>query len=247
MFGSPGGLHDADSSLPAGEGGGIISMVAPFIEVNGDIIVDGTSPSHSSSGGGSGGSIFMTADVFRGHGTLSANGGASSSQQTDFPGGGGGGGRVAVHFNEMKFAGEISCHGGESLSEAGGPGTVLLYDTDNGTFSLYVDNDHTGKPTLDTDVDYLPGSRTSSSSRAWLLPAIDGRVFNFEKLSLAGDSHLAIDHDSDFVTVDVKHSQGDQTGLFHVGPYQVFTSHLIYSTLEEHFNSSLGWFIFLLM
>lgn len=223
-FGSPGGRDDDDHSLPVGKGGGIVAMSAPAIEINGALLVDGTSPSHASIGGGSGGSILLSADVFRGHGKLSANGGAASTQQTNYPGGGGGAGRIALHYGQKTFAGEVSCHGGNSLYEAGGPGTVVLHDTGNDTVSLSVDNNNAKNPTVDTIVNYLPGIPGSQSSGvAWILPEVDGREFQFEVLSLSGGSHLAVvlESDSDSATLDVKHSKGDQTGTFHVGPHQV--------------------------
>ncbi|PIK33354.1 hypothetical protein BSL78_29827 [Apostichopus japonicus] len=65
-------------------------------------------------------------------------------------------------------------------------------------------------------------SCSQSSGVAWILPEVDGREFQFEVLSLSGGSHLAVvlESDSDSATLDVKHSKGDQTGTFHVGPHQ---------------------------
>ena len=59
-------------------------------------------------GGGSGGSIWITCEEFRGHGSITADGGHGQTL-----GGGGAGGRMSIQcFNIHKMNVSLSAHGG---------------------------------------------------------------------------------------------------------------------------------------
>ena len=118
-------------------GGGAIQMtVAGTLSVSGKIVADGASAAvGSSTGGGSGGSVWLTVGTLVGNGLISANGGGADT----LAGGGGGGGRIAVYFNTNQFTGSMVAHGAAGAN-AGGPGTTYVF-TNGSTFGqLTVDN-----------------------------------------------------------------------------------------------------------
>jgi len=106
-------------------GGGALRIgVAGLLVVDGQITADGTRGVNLSSGGGSGGSIWLSVYGLAGSGLISANGGAG-----DLPnGGGGGGGRIAVVYSSVRltnrFNGTLTAYGGQG-AVAGGAGTVF--------------------------------------------------------------------------------------------------------------------------
>lgn len=76
------------------------------MSANGD---DGT----GDCGGGSGGSIYIKTDYFKGAGAMTARGGTGSGN-----GGGGGGGRISIHHRvSSDFSGDIVADGGHVSSE----------------------------------------------------------------------------------------------------------------------------------
>ena len=103
-----------------GAGGGAVQISAggTFI-VNGTISADGANGTNSRSGGGSGGSIWITAQLVSGSGAISAQGGAGEPTH----GGGGGGGRIAIQSDVNSFAGSLAAYGGAGAM-TGGAGTV---------------------------------------------------------------------------------------------------------------------------
>ena len=143
-----------------GRGGGALTVTATeSLRIDGTILMDGTQgweatnqPNDYASGGGSGGSIWITTSSFAGTGTIQANGGLASKgrpssegtnpeQDVNYHGGGGGGGRIAVHCVSGGFTGVFSSKGGtlsrlfnlDSMADkikapmykvVGGPGTV---------------------------------------------------------------------------------------------------------------------------
>ena len=131
-FGSP-SLETGKDSF----GGGVVQMtVAGTLSLSGKILADGASAvGGSTTGGGSGGSIWLTVGTLAGSGLVSANGGGADA----FVGGGGGGGRIAVYFNTNQFTGNMVAHGGLGAN-AGGPGTIYVL-TNGSTFGqLTIDN-----------------------------------------------------------------------------------------------------------
>lgn len=127
QLGSPGG-GSATVAFSAANGGGAINLsVAGTLSLAGNIAADGQSGRVPTGGGGSGGSVWLTAGVLSGNGSISANGGAVDPLGG---GGGGGGGRIAVYLITNLFTGTITAHGGTGAN-AGGPGTVYIFDRTN--------------------------------------------------------------------------------------------------------------------
>src|SRR5207245_1030579 len=86
-------------------------------------------------GGGSGGSLWLTAGRLLGAGTISANGGSGGLPV----GGGGGGGRIALYSNTNLFAGNISARGGVGANY-GGAGTIYISSNNTSAAQVIVDN-----------------------------------------------------------------------------------------------------------
>jgi hypothetical protein len=115
-------------------GGVVILTVGGALANNGTIAANGEGMATlDTTGGGSGGSVNITAGTLVGSGVVSANGGEGESGNA---GGGGGGGRVSVHLSQggATFAAfavaNITAFGGVSGTSAGGDpsaaGTVYL-------------------------------------------------------------------------------------------------------------------------
>jgi hypothetical protein len=117
-----GGSSRGDAVSPGGNGGGRITLViAGGITNDGRIVADGQAGSGFSSGGGSGGSIKLSAESLSGDGTIEADGGGNEV--------GGGGGRIAIYVNTLSFAtNRVTAAGGAGFGggRAGSVGTVYF-------------------------------------------------------------------------------------------------------------------------
>ncbi len=126
-FGSGGG-NGADTATGGSDGGGALRLsVLGALNVSGNISANGNSGLQDDSGGGSGGSIWITAGTLSGAGTISAAGGNG----VPYGGGGGGGGRIAVYAPINDFTGVTNVNGGAGAS-SGQPGTVYVSGVFNG-------------------------------------------------------------------------------------------------------------------
>jgi hypothetical protein len=121
-LGSPGGFRENNGQSPGSGGGAIQITVGGTLSIDGLIAADGADAPGYRAGGGSGGSVWLTASRLAGTGDILSNGGQGNEN-----GGGGGGGRIAVFFDENNFIGAITAHGGKGW-EWGGSGTVYLRD-----------------------------------------------------------------------------------------------------------------------
>ncbi len=90
------------------------------------------------SGGGSGGSVWLTVGTLAGAGTISANGGMGNGFGL-WGGGGGGGGRIAIQYGVNLFFGTTSARGG-SGSAWGGAGTIYTKANSQSWGQVLVDN-----------------------------------------------------------------------------------------------------------
>jgi hypothetical protein len=117
-----GGGAGANSFVGGSDGGGAIRLiVGGTLNVDGNLSANGNPGLQDDSGGGAGGSIWVTADTLSGSGFVSANGGAGEL----FGGGGGAGGRIAIYSRSNTFTGAISVAGGIGAT-AGGDGSLML-------------------------------------------------------------------------------------------------------------------------
>jgi RHS repeat-associated protein len=90
------------------------------------------------SGGGAGGSIWISTPQLIGSGSLTANGG-NGPVVGDRDGGGGSGGRIAVYYATNEFSGRIEVFGGSGFVP-GGAGTSFLKSVTQPRGTLLVDN-----------------------------------------------------------------------------------------------------------
>ena len=126
-FGSGGG-NGADTATGGSSGGGALRLsVVGTLAVNGNVSANGDSGLQDDSGGGSGGSVWITAGTLSGAGIISASGG----EGLFYGGGGGGGGRIAIYAANNQFTGKTNAFGGTGAI-IGQPGTVFLSSAYNG-------------------------------------------------------------------------------------------------------------------
>ena len=122
-----------------GRGGGIIRMIGPDrIVIDGTLKADGDSSSLS--GGGSGGSIWITGTEILGHGRISAIGGSAGDAS-----GGGAGGRISIEVTDLY--GHIQAYGGPG-SQHGAAGTVYKQYMNLGELSMDVVVDNNNMQTV---------------------------------------------------------------------------------------------------
>jgi len=153
-----------------GAGGGAIQITAggTFI-INGTISADGANGTNSRSGGGSGGSIWITAQLVSGSGAISAQGGAGEPTH----GGGGGGGRIAIQCDVNTFAGSLAAYGGAGAM-TGGAGTVYTELTGQNGLLVFDNAGHAGTNSLvaisSSSIDVLiRGNASVIPSGAWTI------------------------------------------------------------------------------
>jgi hypothetical protein len=114
-FGSGGG---GNNEAGPNRGGGAIQLtVTGTLTLNGRVSANADAATASYDGGGSGGSIWLTASRLTGFGSITANG-----QVAGYGGcGSGGGGRIAINLGVNDFAGAVAASGG-GISGGGSPG-----------------------------------------------------------------------------------------------------------------------------
>jgi len=136
-MGSGGGRGNGTSpGGQGGAGGGAVRLsVFETLVLNGVISANGTDGVAPHSGGGSGGSVWITAGTLIGSGVISANGGAGNGL-----GGGGGGGRIAVYYTSNLFSGTITALGNDGGTFRGGAGTIFTKANNQSAGSVIVDN-----------------------------------------------------------------------------------------------------------
>ena len=78
------------------------------VTIDGLVGANGESAQNQSTGGASGGSIWISSKYFKGNGIVRASGGSGLFSTS----GGGGGGRISVDFENRTFSGKIEAFGG---------------------------------------------------------------------------------------------------------------------------------------
>jgi hypothetical protein len=175
----------------AGNGGGLIRIVAQILQLDGLIKAEGQGGDCCDAGGGSGGGVRIDVGTLRGVGQITANGQAGLPRS--FIGGnGGGGGRIAVYYqNTTGFdLSKVSAFGGLGAGglTGGGAGTVYLQgpETENG--ELIVDNNNVAVATLSTPI-LNPGG--DSISLTYLRVRRQARIRFDSLLNLTGTLEVA--------------------------------------------------------
>jgi hypothetical protein len=161
-----------------GPGAGAVRIdVKGLLKLDGTITADGYSGPRLNSGGGAGGSIWLTVGKLTGAGSITANG---APGQLPF-GGGGGGGRIAIYYKTNEFTGSVSAVGGNGPIYAGA-GTIYWRDQLKPFGQVLVDN----KGSLGTN-------STVSSSEPFDLTLAGGAIVNLLDPALVVHSLLMRD------------------------------------------------------
>jgi hypothetical protein len=124
-FGSGGGFGQGPLAGGSTGGGALRLSVAGILTMDGQVSAEGSAALQGSAGGGSGGSLWVTAGTLAGTGLFAADGGTG-----DFYGGGGGGagGRIALYASVNDFSGQLSTLGAGGHS-SGANGTTVSSST----------------------------------------------------------------------------------------------------------------------
>ena len=125
-----GGGFGSGPTYSGSQGGGAIRLnVGGTLIVDGQLSANGNWGIQDNSGGGAGGSIWVTAGALVGNGQITADGGDGEL----FGGGGGAGGRIAIYPRVNVFAGLVSVYGG--VGDFPGADGSIFYSS---IFSLQV-------------------------------------------------------------------------------------------------------------
>jgi hypothetical protein len=132
-MGSQGGNGDGG---PGTAGGGAIRLhVAGRVTVHGRLSADGAGAPPNNAGGGSGGSLWISAHTLTGTGHIRAHGAAG--EWVD--GGGGAGGRIALYYVHNEFAGPLTATGASGAG-VGGAGTIYTKGESEPQGELFIGN-----------------------------------------------------------------------------------------------------------
>ena len=161
-----------------GDGGGVVRLdVAGTLRVDGQVLSRGMPLTPAGTvGGGSGGSIWVTAGALEGSGSFDAKGG-SGQNFYQYSSGGGGGGRVHLQYQTSSFTGNAAAFGGWGVV-SGGAGTVVWEDLTSGTRSLDVVN-------FDPNIDF----RTTATS-GWGATELPSNLDAFAEIKVSGGARL---------------------------------------------------------
>jgi RHS repeat-associated protein len=125
--------------LYATAGGGLLSITADTIVLDGDILANGVGSESFASG--SGGGVLINVSNLSGNGTIFANGGSNTAGYGYKPGAGGGG-RIALYYDDISGfnIANITVYGGDGYYKDGAAGTFYLKGNIQSVGDLIVDN-----------------------------------------------------------------------------------------------------------
>ena len=156
-----------------GKGGGYLHLtIVRKLQLEGTITVDGTNGAATNSGGGSGGSMWISADDILGNGNITSRGGGGNGA-----GGGGSGGRISIYLQKpMSFEGVLAAEGGRG-QQSGAAGTLYIQDN----------NKLIPRKRL-----WIKNVKTSSNKPQTVLYEADIVDYLFDELQLRGMSRFEI-------------------------------------------------------
>ena len=166
-----GGASYLSGSIGSAGGGAIHLSVLGTLIVNGTISADGMPGIGDGSGGGSGGSVWISAQMLAGAGIISANGGDGNGSGL-YAGGGGGGGRIAIQGINL-FFGTASAHGGNGYTR-GGAGTIY-FGSGQMPAQLVIDNG--GVPGTNTLLSFFTSSTADLTISGGAIVAFSGQPY----------------------------------------------------------------------
>lgn len=202
--GSGGGNGSGSSGAGpfGGAGGGALRLVftgqGKVLTVNGTLSADGLR-GQLNSGGGAGGSLWLSPVTLAGSGRITANGGMGNGLA-----GGGGGGRIFISYNSNQFAGTLAAWGGAG-AVVGGAGTVYLQSNRALVGELFLDNGGlAGTNTPLSSAYTMPASRynLTISGAASALVLTSQQLSN---LTVGAGSVLTLRTNETNLTLDVLH------------------------------------------
>ena len=218
-----------------GLGGGKLKVfVNNTLQIDGEISCNGQQGHTSYSGGGSGGSIWISSRTIKGYGSIQVNGGKGyrdTATSRSYHGGGGAGGRLAVYFSRNRtYSGSFEAFGGQagdSGASIGGPGTIFLYHKEYNHRTLQISNKGIGKVLDSHQIIHNFKKYNEDPSKAWIITDSKHALaknlnYHFEELQLYGDAHLAFlpKSENNSVSIFFRHMIGDRTGTLHLAGNQ---------------------------
>ncbi len=137
-LGSGGGIGAGNAPYNlGGAGGGALQLsVSGTLTLDGRITANGLLGTGQGSGGGSGGSVWLTVGNLQGTGAIMANAGPGEMPV----GGGGGGGRIAIYYTGTNnFSGTVAARGAVGANN-GSAGTIYSKASTNPYAQMVIDN-----------------------------------------------------------------------------------------------------------
>ncbi len=138
--------------------------------MDGSLASNGNTPSNYYGGGGSGGSVYITAGTLAGTGTITANGGGSYGGT----GGGGAGGRIALYASATTFPlASVSAAGGGG-GQTGGAGTIYTQFGSQSVGNLIIANSAAGANTDLSQISNITNLSILSGASAFYGGSVNG-------------------------------------------------------------------------
>lgn len=196
-LGSSGAMIDTRSG---GSGGGALILEVSgillnngIISVNGEQGMENFGWGYPATPGGSGGSIYISANTLSGVGLFQSNGGGTESSA-----GAGGGGRISLNYTEDEFTGLIQAYGGnnpDQIGYDGGPGSIYV----NGSLT-FDNNNFEGKTVWSHDL-ILEDVDILNNSTVYVFNNIGANSLNLSdsSLELLDDININISKDINLV------------------------------------------------
>ncbi len=194
--------------MGGGQGGGLIQLnISRALHLDGYLYARGGEPSNQTGGGGSGGSIYIHAVNFSGHGNISTEGGQAVHY-------GGAGGRIGVKVLWLReFSGRYIAFGGLA-EECGAAGTTYYTDSRKGLTHREPENTTDGIVFKDGFRKLSIDNDNRNHEIATVIESESGTVFEFDEVD--AKNHVVLQMLGPTDTMIVHKFTGDRTGLFHL-------------------------------